>query len=203
MKRARTCSVETAIGPIGLLWTEVGIAGLALPGDGAEAVRARFARIRPDAVANEPDGAAVPAIAGLTTLLRGEPADFHSVPLDLDGVPAFDRRVYDVALAIRRGETMTYGAVASRLGEPGAARAVGAALGRNPIPIIVPCHRVLAAGGRMGGFSAPGGTSTKQRLLAIEGAAPGGQPDLFGRTWRDGARQFEVSAGGSAIPASR
>ncbi len=75
---------------------------------------------------------------------------------------------------------MTYGEIAARLGDPAAARAVGVALGRNPVPVIVPCHRVLAAGGRSGGFSAPGGIATKMRLLAIEDAAPGGQPDLFG-----------------------
>lgn len=181
MVPARFCFAGTAIGPVGLLWTEAGIAGLALPGDAPGAIRARFARLRPGAAEGEATGAARAALAGVAALLAGEDAEFRHVPLDLDGVPPFDRRVYDIALAIPRGETLTYGSVASRLGEPGAARAVGAALGRNPVPIIVPCHRVLAAGGRTGGFSAPGGAMTKLRLLAIEGAAPGGQPDLFGQ----------------------
>ena len=92
------------------------------------------------------------------------------MPLDLESVPAFHRRVYEVARTIKPGTTLSYGEVASRVGEPDAARAVGQALGRNPIPIIVPCHRVLAAHGGTGGFSAPGGTATKLRLLAIEGA---------------------------------
>lgn len=180
MGPARFCVVETAIGPVALLWTASGIAGLALPGDEPGAIRARFARIRPGAVERAPDGAARTAIAGVRGLLSGERVDLRALALDLDGVPAFDRRVYDVASEIPAGRTLTYGAVAGRLGEPGAARAVGAALGRNPVPIIVPCHRVLAAGGRTGGFSAPGGATTKRRLLAIEGAAPGGEPDLFG-----------------------
>jgi methylated-DNA-[protein]-cysteine S-methyltransferase len=103
-------------------------------------------------------------------LLAGESRDLTDIPLDFDDrVPEFHRRVYDVARTIKPGMTLTYGAIAARLGEPDAARAIGQALGRNPIPIIVPCHRVLAANGT-GGFSAPGGTATKLRLLAIEGA---------------------------------
>ena len=98
------------------------------------------------------------------------------MPLDLDGVPEFHRRVYDVARAIPPGETRSYGEVAAALGEPGAAQAVGRALGRNPVPIVVPCHRVLAADGRLHGFSAPGGIETKRRMLALEGA---GAPTLF------------------------
>jgi methylated-DNA-[protein]-cysteine S-methyltransferase len=85
-------------------------------------------------------------------------------------VPEFHRRVYDVARTIPPGATLTYGDIAARLGEPGSARAVGQALGRNPFPIIVPCHRVLAANGQLGGFSATGGSATKRRLLTIEGA---------------------------------
>ena len=92
------------------------------------------------------------------------------MPLDLESVPSFHQRVYDVARQIKPGTTLSYGEVAARVGEPDSARAVGQALGRNPIPIIVPCHRVLAADGGTGGFSAPGGTATKLRLLAIEGA---------------------------------
>ena len=93
--------------------------------------------------------------------------------------PEFDRQVYDVARTIPPGETASYGAIATRLGVPGAAREVGRALGRNPFAIVVPCHRVVSADGRLGGFSANGGTATKRRLLSIEGAAAA-PPTLFG-----------------------
>ena len=91
-------------------------------------------------------------------------------------MPALARRVYEVARTIPPGATLTYGEIAARLELPGAARDVGQALGRNPFPLVVPCHRVVAAGGRLGGFSARGGAATKRRLLAIEGAIA---PDLF------------------------
>jgi methylated-DNA-[protein]-cysteine S-methyltransferase len=101
--------------------------------------------------------------------MRGEASDLASVVLDMNGVPPFHSRVYEMTRTIPPGSTSSYGALASQLGVPGSARAVGQALGRNPFPIIVPCHRVLAAGGKLGGFSANGGVSTKLRLLAIEG----------------------------------
>jgi methylated-DNA-[protein]-cysteine S-methyltransferase len=111
------------------------------------------------------------AIESIVALLGGEARDLTDVPLDFDDtVPEFHRRVYDVTRTIKPGTTLSYGEVAARVGEPDAARAVGQALGRNPIPIIVPCHRVLAARGGTGGFSAPGGTATKLQMLAIEGA---------------------------------
>jgi methylated-DNA-[protein]-cysteine S-methyltransferase len=109
-------------------------------------------------------------------LLRGEASDLAGVALDMDQVPEFHRRVYDAARTIPPGETLSYGDIARRVGAPGAARAVGQALGRNPFPIVVPCHRVLAAGGRIGGFSAQGGVATKRRMLAIESAWIDGNP---------------------------
>lgn len=121
----------------------------------------------------EPPSEVSHAIEGITALLRGDPVDLLDVPLDMDGVPEFHRRVYELTREILPGQTTTYGELAAALGEPGAARAVGQALGRNPFPIVVPCHRVLAAGGKAGGFSAPGGVTTKMRLLEIEGAADG------------------------------
>ncbi len=175
----RFAIAATAIGEVGFVWTARGIAGIQLPGRDARETLALVGRRFPGATPGPPEGDAALAIEAVRALLRGEPADLSGLPLDLDGVPDFDGRVYAVALTIPRGETLTYGAVAARIGEPGAARAVGAALGRNPVPIIVPCHRVLAAGGRTGGFTAPGGIASKLRLLAIEGVAPGGQPDLF------------------------
>lgn len=119
-------------------------------------------------------------IDGIQALLRGESVLFDTEPLDFDMLGAFERRVYEAALAIAPGHTLTYGEIAARLGEPGAARAVGQALGRNPWPIVVPCHRVLGAGDFLGGFSAHGGRETKMRLLAIEKARRGDGPDLFG-----------------------
>jgi methylated-DNA-[protein]-cysteine S-methyltransferase len=107
---------------------------------------------------------------GIIALLDGQAHDLSKVVLDLDRVPEFHRRVYQIARAIAPGSTLSYGDIAIRLGNPALARKVGQALGRNPFPIIVPCHRVVAAGGKLGGFSARGGTATKRRLLAIEAA---------------------------------
>ena len=101
------------------------------------------------------------AIEAIAALLAGEPRDSSAVALDMDGVPEFDRRVYKAARSIAAGNTLSYGELAARNGERGLARDVGQALGRNPFPIIVPCHRVLAAGGRSGGFSANGGVATQ------------------------------------------
>jgi methylated-DNA-[protein]-cysteine S-methyltransferase len=111
------------------------------------------------------------ALDGIVALLLGEASDLSAVALDLDRVPPFHRRVYEVARTIPPGATLSYGEIALRLGAPGSARAVGQALGRNPFAIVVPCHRVLAAGGKVGGFSANGGIATKLRLLSIEGQA--------------------------------
>jgi len=171
----------TAIGSIGLVWTPRGIAGVQIPAKDEDATRRALQKRFPDAAeaATWPTFVA-DALASIRALLAGERISLAAIPLDLDGVSDFDGRVYAVASGIRAGDTMTYGEVAARLGDPSAARDVGRALGRNPVPIIIPCHRVLAAGGRTGGFSAPGGVATKLRLLAIEGAAPGGQFDLFG-----------------------
>jgi methylated-DNA-[protein]-cysteine S-methyltransferase len=121
------------------------------------------------------------AIEGIVALLRGEPGDLEGVALDMAGMEPFRRRVYEVARGIPPGATLSYGEVAARLGAPGMAREVGRALGRNPFAIIVPCHRVLAAGGRIGGFSARGGVGTKRRLLSAERRAVGASEtgDLF------------------------
>jgi methylated-DNA-[protein]-cysteine S-methyltransferase len=170
---------ETAIGPCGIAWAPRGITGVQLPGSSPETTRMRLLRRCPGA-----EEAAAPAeiqqvIGRITALLRGEPIDLSAVPLDLDRVSPFERQVYEIAREIQPGSTMTYGEIAKRLGDPLLARDVGQAMGHNPFPIIVPCHRVLAAGGKPGGFSAPGGVDTKLRMLQIEGAAPGGQPSLF------------------------
>ncbi|MTD58130.1 methylated-DNA--[protein]-cysteine S-methyltransferase [Amycolatopsis pithecellobii] len=169
---------ETAIGHCGIAWGERGVVSVCLPEGSATTTRARLRANFPDAVETEPPEAVRWAIAEIVALLRGESRDLLAVPLDLDGVPEFHRRVYEIARTIPPGKTLTYGEVASRLGMPGSAQAVGRALGRNPFPIVVPCHRVLGADGKMVGFSAPGGVETKRKMLVIEGARAD-EPTLF------------------------
>ena len=161
---------DTAIGRCAIAWSAEGVIGLALPEDDDRFLRARMHRQHPGATEGAAPSDVEDAVTDVQRLLAGENLDLSEVVLDLDGVPDFDRRVYAEARSISPGHTLTYGEIAARLGDTGLSRAVGQALGRNPIPIIVPCHRVLAADGRLGGFSAPGGTTTKRRLLEIEGA---------------------------------
>jgi methylated-DNA-[protein]-cysteine S-methyltransferase len=167
---------DTELGRCGIAWSDRGIAALELPAADDAATRRRLRRTLPDAQESAPPADAEAAIDAIVRLLTGEPDDLTSVVLDMEDVPDFHRRVYDVARTIPPGETLSYGEVAARLGEPGAAQAVGRALGRNPFPIVVPCHRVVAANGALHGFSAPGGIETKRRMLAIEGADA---PTLF------------------------
>jgi methylated-DNA-[protein]-cysteine S-methyltransferase len=161
---------ETAIGSCGIAWGGRGICGVQLPEASDRAIRARMRQRFPGVPERVPPPHAQHAIAAIVSLLSGEDADLSPIPLDMSDVPPFHQRVYDMARTILPGSTLSYGDVAVRIGSPGAARAVGQALGRNPFPIIVPCHRVLAAGGKVGGFSATGGVETKLRMLAIEGA---------------------------------
>jgi len=169
---------ETDIGPCGIAWDGGRVAGVQLPERDAERTRARLARRFPHWAEAAPPADIERIIDDIRSLLRGEARDFRAVALTLDSVPEFNRRVYEIARTIAPGETLTYGEVASRLGDRMLAREVGQALGQNPFPIIVPCHRVLAAGGRTGGFSGGGGVTTKLRLLSIERAQPSG-PTLF------------------------
>ncbi len=179
---------DTAIGRCGIAWGDAGLTGVQLPEASDAATRARLQR-RLAALAGQmeptpPPGVKPPpevqsAIAAITALLAGTRDDLRRIRLDMTGVPAFHQRVYAVARDILPGQTLTYGDVAARLGAPGAARAVGQALGANPFAPVVPCHRVLAAGGRAGGFSANGGTDTKLRMLLIEKAQLGAGPGLF------------------------
>jgi methylated-DNA-[protein]-cysteine S-methyltransferase len=162
---------ETALGWAGVAWVEAGLSAVHLPEPDPAAARRGLLRRCPQAVEADPPAPVRQAIAAIAAQLAGEPADFTGVVLDLSGTPAFHARVYEIARAIPSGETLTYGEVATRLGDRLLARDVGEALGRNPWPIVVPCHRVTAAGGKLGGFSARGGARTKLRLLAIEGAA--------------------------------
>jgi methylated-DNA-[protein]-cysteine S-methyltransferase len=160
---------DTPIGRCGIAWTDRGVASVLLPDTTDAALRTHLARRFPQAREATPPQDIKQAINAIAALLTGEPADLSFVTLDMTGVPEFNQRVYRAARLIQPGSTVTYGDIARQLGVPGSARAVGQALGRNPFPIVVPCHRVLAADGKTGGFSAPGGTATKLRMLAIEG----------------------------------
>jgi len=160
---------RTAVGECGIAWSHRGIVGFRLPDRDAPSMRRRMAT-RFTAVESVPPPDVQDAVDAVVRLLSGSREDLTFVRVDLDGVPEFHQRVYDIARTIPPGATMTYGEIAEQLGDPGSARAVGQALGQNPIPVIVPCHRVTAAGGKTGGFSAPGGAATKLTLLAIEGA---------------------------------
>ena len=170
---------DTPIGTCGIVWGLHGVVGVQLPEAHAGETRARLRRRFPSAVEASPPPDVGAAIDAIGALLRGEEPDLAVVALDMGHVPEFDRRVYEAARGIPPGATLTYGEIARRLGEPGAAREVGQALGRNPFAIVVPCHRVVAAGGKYGGFSANGGTATKLRLLALEGAPVNGVLPLF------------------------
>jgi len=170
---------DTDIGRCAIAWREAGIVGVQFPEGSDNKSRARLARRFPDLAETAPPAEIAAIIAQVRALLAGEPVNLSDAPLDLSTVEPFERRVYEIARIIPPGQAMTYGEIAERLGDKQLARAVGQAMGRNPFPIIMPCHRVLAAGGKLGGFSAPGGSATKQKLLAIEGYAPGGQPSLF------------------------
>ena len=179
MKAPGFALFDSPIGRCGIAWTRRGVAAVQLPEAHDDLVRARLRRQLPEAQESAPPAdvqRAVDAIVALFTRNGGNGgagADLRAVPLDYDGVPPFHRRVYETVRTIPPGDTLAYGEVALLAGAPGAARAVGQALARNPFAIIVPCHRVVAAGGRVGGFSARGGTGTKLRMLAAEGAAVG------------------------------
>ncbi len=169
----------TAIGTCAVVWRPDGaIVGSALSHDSPDGLRRTVTRWYRGAVEATPPPPVARATDGVRALLTSGTGDLADVELDLRTVPDFDRRVYEVVRTIPPGDTLTYGEVAHRLGAPGAAQAVGQALGRNPFPPIVPCHRVLAAGRHVGGFSARGGRRTKLRLLATEGVHLE-QPTLF------------------------
>ena len=170
---------DTAVGACGIAWNERGVSTVQLPEASAAAGRVRMKRRFPELREQPPPPDVQRAVEAIVALLRGESTDLTFIVLDTTRIEPFNKRVYDLARRIPPGHTMTYGEMAVRLGAPGSARAVGRALGRNPFPIVVPCHRVLAAGGGMGGFTAPGGVDTKRRLLAIEGVAVGETMSLF------------------------
>ena len=172
---------DSPIGACGIAWNARGIAGFQLPSATAKATRTRLQQRWSEAVEGAPPPGVQRVIDRVLGLLKGEAIDLSDIPVDLDDAPEFHRKVYEIARTIPPGRTMTYGEIAKRLGMPHESREVGQALGRNPIAIIVPCHRVLGADGKMGGFSASGGVATKRRILEIEGAAALSAGPLFER----------------------
>jgi methylated-DNA-[protein]-cysteine S-methyltransferase len=171
--------LDTPFGACGIAWGERGIVRLQLPAATREATEARIAT-GGRSPCSEPLPVSVErAVDALRRYFVGEAVDLSAIEVDLDGVPEFHREIYAVLRQVAWGETTTYGELARRLGVAGAARAIGQAMGRNPVPVIIPCHRVLASGGGLGGFSAPGGTTTKQRLLVLEQVASVERLPLF------------------------
>ena len=170
---------DTAIGRCGVVWGERGIHAVQLPMGTEEKTVGRIRQRYGEIAEATPSVEVQSAIDGMTELMAGKPKDLSGVVLDLDDVPDFNRSVYDIARTIPPGKTMTYGDIAKRIGGVELSRDVGQALGRNPCPIVVPCHRVLAAGDKPGGFSANGGVVTKLKMLEIEGAIVNYTPSLF------------------------
>jgi len=173
---------ETAIGTCGVAWGPRGIVWVQLPDASAKATLRRMERGVPDAVDADPPPSVRAAMEAIARHLNGEAADLGAIELDMSNVPRFYARVYVASRAIPSGSVATYGEIASRVGVPDAARAVGQALGKNPFAIVVPCHRVVASGKKPGGFSAHGGLQTKARILAIEGYTLAPQGELFEKT---------------------
>jgi methylated-DNA-[protein]-cysteine S-methyltransferase len=169
----RSITFDTALGKCAIRWSDAGISGVLLP-------QRRHLPGPPLADASDVPPFVLDAIAGIVALMAGEPRDLRAIVLDERGVDDFRRGVYAATRDIAPGTTRSYGEIARAIGRPDGARDVGAALSRNPFPVIVPCHRVVAANGALTGFSAPGGLATKRRMLELEGAPGYGQQVLFG-----------------------
>jgi len=161
---------DSMIGRCGIAWGDSGVIGVQLPEAREIETRRRLFRLYPEARELRPPPNVEIAIEGIVALLRGEAADLSEVMLDMTGIPAFNARVYGFTRTIPRGETRSYGEVASGLRASGAVHSVTQAIARNPFMIVVPCHRVLEAGGYADRISPNGGTISKRRLLSIEGA---------------------------------
>ena len=170
---------DTVLGRCGIAWATSGIVAVQLPQPSEKQTRVRITQRYGAIEEAAPPTHVQDAIDGIVRLLEGKPVDLSAIDLDLHDSPEFNRSVYDIARKIPPGKTLTYGDIAKQLGGVELSRNVGTALGQNPCPIVVPCHRVLAAGGKPGGFSANGGVVTKLKMLAIEGAAVNHTPSLF------------------------
>jgi methylated-DNA-[protein]-cysteine S-methyltransferase len=177
MDATTTSSVtfDTPLGRCAVRWTDAGIAGVLLPG-----AAGRTGPRYEDAAPGDLPPIVHDAIEGMIAVLAGGSPDFAGIPFDERDIDALRREVYAATRAIPPGQTRSYGEIAKAIGRPDAARDVGAALARNPCPIITPCHRVVAANGALTGFSAPGGLETKRRMLELEGTPGYGQQVLFG-----------------------
>jgi methylated-DNA-[protein]-cysteine S-methyltransferase len=173
VRREHYCVFDTAIGPCGIAWSERGVTRFQLPEANRDRTETRLRGRARGATPGTPPAPIAQVIEQVRRYFAGERIDFSSVPLDLRGLEPFDRTVCEAARGVGWGETTTYGALAERAGFPGEPRDVGQAMGHNPVPLIIPCHRVLAAGNKVGGFSAYGGTATKERMLALEGVRLG------------------------------
>jgi methylated-DNA-[protein]-cysteine S-methyltransferase len=165
---------ETAGGFCAIAWNVTGITRFQLPTSTAAATERHMRRRVPDAEPGTPPPHVEKVIAAAQRYFAGERIDFSDVPLDLDGEDELFRRIYTALRRVGWGQTTTYGTLAKELGAgPQGAQDVGQAMAQNPVPLIIPCHRVLAAGGKVGGFSAPGGSTTKIRMLELEGVRVG------------------------------
>ncbi|MEO9340108.1 methylated-DNA--[protein]-cysteine S-methyltransferase [Mesorhizobium sp. SB112] len=167
---------ETTLGWVGIAWSDEGLARLQLPESDRAGTERRLARTSNGVAASEPPPKMALLIGKLRDYAAGRQVAFDDFPVDLSGIDAFRLAIYDAARKLKYGETVTYGELASRAGHAGLFRETGQALGANPVPIVVPCHRILAAGNLIGGFSAPGGSTTKERLLLMEGVRVGPPP---------------------------
>ncbi len=192
-KQGEYCVFETPLGWCGIAWHEGAnssapptVTCLQLPEATAKMTESRIAQRSGARKPSTPPPQIAEIIEKVCKHLRGEVQDFRNIALNLGGADPFARQVYEAARSIPAGQTRTYGEIAKDLGQPGAARDVGQALAKNPIALIIPCHRVVAAGGKPGGFSARGGPATKAKMLALEGAT---QPDST-RTSRKGSNQL-------------
>jgi methylated-DNA-[protein]-cysteine S-methyltransferase len=177
MTHAAYCLFETPLGSCGIAWSDGGqsarpaaVTFLQLPDATTKMTESRIVRCTGAPRSSLPPPPIAEVIERLRKHLQGHPQDLRDIAVDLNGADPFARQVYEAAREIPSGQTRTYGELAKAMGQPTEARAVGQALGRNPIALIIPCHRIVAAGGKPGGFSAHGGRATKARLLAIEGA---------------------------------
>ena len=170
---------DTSVGRCGIAWSQAGIVGVQLPEAREIETRKRLFQLYPEARETRPPLSVELAIEAIVALLRGESGDFSDITLDMGGIHAFNQRVYQVTRMIPRGETRTYGEIAARLGASGAVHSVAQAIARNPFVIIIPCHRVLEAGGYADKISPHGGVISKRRLLSIEGAGGPSSKTLF------------------------
>ena len=172
------CLFPTPVGTCGIAWRDLRVIATNLPEDSALATASRLA-LRAGATEAEPPPSIEKAIAAISSLLGGKGTDLSCITCDFGDVGDFAHKVYSTTRTIAPGETRTYGDIADQLGDRRLAQRVGQLMGLNPIPIIVPCHRVIGADGKMVGFSAHGGLDTKRRMLAIEGALAAAQQGLF------------------------